>query len=204
MAATSDTDILNDALIQIGEQRINSIDDDNKRARLGKIIYDKARDALLRAHPWNFAVKRIELTSASSTAPVYGFSKAFNLPDDFLRFIKTEAPNYPFALENHLGSRAILADRSSVQFRYVADVTDPNQFDELFKRVLATRIALDLAISLTRNQSLRDRLRAEFEDTMAEAQFADSQEAPIQTLEPIEWLNARFGGRERWFRDEPL
>lgn len=167
-------------------------------------MYDRARDSLLRAHPWNFAVRRIELTSASATAPVYGFSKAFNLPDDFLRFIKTEGPNFPFALENHLGSRAILVDRNEVRFRYVADVTDPNQFDELFKRVLATRIALDLAVSLTRNQPLRDRIRAEFEDMMAEAQFADSQEAPIQTLEPIEWLTARAAGSQRFFRDEPL
>lgn len=168
------------------------------------MLYEKVRDSLLRAHPWNFAVKRVKLNSASAVAPAYGFSNAFALPADFLRFIKTDMPTEPYALESHEGARSILINTSSVNFKYVADVTDANLFDELFKRVLSARLALDLAISLTRNQTLRDRIRAEFEDTMAEAQFADSQEAPIQSLEPTEWLDARFGRRERWFRDEPI
>ena len=196
MAATSATEILNDALVLIGEPPVHSITDDVKRARLGRVLYDKIRDELLRKHNWNFATTRTTLTTKSDVSPAYGFSNAFALPPDFLRFAQPEIRTLKFALEDHQGQRSILTDLSQIAFRYVADVTDVNRFDDVFKRCLAYRIAADLCISMTKNQALRDRMRAEFQDMIDEAQFADHQEAPIEVLEPTEFIDARFASAE--------
>ena len=53
---------------------------------LCKKHFPQQRRATLRGHPCNFAIKRVQL-AASATAPIFGFSKAFDLPADYIRFL---------------------------------------------------------------------------------------------------------------------
>ena len=46
--------------------------------------YDQSRREALRRYPWNFAAKRIIL-APDATDPVFGYSKQFTLPADFIR-----------------------------------------------------------------------------------------------------------------------
>ena len=66
----SDVDIASNALHEIGEKSITSLDDDSDRARLVKQFYAVTRDATLRAHPWNFATTRRSLAQETA-APVF-------------------------------------------------------------------------------------------------------------------------------------
>lgn len=50
--------IANVALSRLGATRILAIDEDTENARLVNAIYGTIRDEVLRAHPWNFAIKR--------------------------------------------------------------------------------------------------------------------------------------------------
>ncbi len=60
----TDEEIVNLALVQIGADRITSLTQETKNAREANAIYDLVRDATLRAHPWNFAIKRVALNTA--------------------------------------------------------------------------------------------------------------------------------------------
>lgn len=56
------TDIANRALAKLGQKRISSIDDPNdKSARLTRLAYGDARDELLRAGFWSFAMTGVRL-----------------------------------------------------------------------------------------------------------------------------------------------
>ena len=88
--ATSETAIANSALAKIGAKSILSLDDDSREARLMKQQFAPLRDMLLRSHPWNFAIKRLEL-AASSTAPIFGFDNRFVLPVDYLRVLEIDS-----------------------------------------------------------------------------------------------------------------
>lgn len=59
--AVSDVDIVNNALLLLGDNTIVALSDATDRARLANGIYPTARDALLRVHPWNFARSRAVL-----------------------------------------------------------------------------------------------------------------------------------------------
>ncbi len=50
--------IANVALARLGAKRISAIDEDTENARLINSVYGTIRDEVLRAHPWNFAIKR--------------------------------------------------------------------------------------------------------------------------------------------------
>ena len=53
----SEVDLCNNALGQLGEDSITSLDDNSKKARLCKRFYPDARDTVLRAYPWRCAIE---------------------------------------------------------------------------------------------------------------------------------------------------
>ena len=80
----TETTIINAALRRLGDKPITSRLDGSPAANAVNDLFDDARDALLRAHPWNFATTRVALMP-SSTTPVYGFDYQYALPADWLR-----------------------------------------------------------------------------------------------------------------------
>lgn len=58
-AVGSSVGIANIALSKIGVQRLTSFSENTEPARLLNAIYGTLRDEVLRAHPWNFAIKRV-------------------------------------------------------------------------------------------------------------------------------------------------
>ena len=82
--ASSDTEICNSALIKIGADLITSIDDGNKAARLCKQQFIPLRDELIRAHPWNFAIKRMEL-GKTLNVPVFQWESDFPTGSSLLK-----------------------------------------------------------------------------------------------------------------------
>lgn len=68
--ATNSVEICNNALTIIGSRRITALSDPSKEARACNDNYDICRKSLLRMHPWNFAMTRVELTGKTITAIV--------------------------------------------------------------------------------------------------------------------------------------
>ncbi len=79
--------ICNSALIKLGASTILSLTEGSKNANLCNEQYEKLRDDLLRAHPWNFAAARQKLARLAD-APAFGFAYAYQLPAAFLRAIE--------------------------------------------------------------------------------------------------------------------
>lgn len=63
MGVVSRIDVINMALIGIGEESIISLTDTGKAARNARALYDQKRQALIREHPWHFAMKEMKLTT---------------------------------------------------------------------------------------------------------------------------------------------
>jgi hypothetical protein len=169
---SSEVEICNAALINLGEATIISLTEtDSKAARLCNQRYAAIRDAELRKLQWNFAIRRVEL-ALLTTVPVYEFSAEFELPSDLLRFISTDDDRY----EHRIEDGKLLCNRSAVKIKYVRQVTDPNEFDSLFKDSLAARIAYALAIPLTDDKGLKEEMWQMYEDTILEAQASDAFE----------------------------
>lgn len=70
--ATNSVEICNNALALIGARRITALSDPSKEGRSCNDNYDICRKTLLRLHPWNFAMTRVELTGVDITSIVAG------------------------------------------------------------------------------------------------------------------------------------
>lgn len=78
---TTDVDIVNAALIKLGERTIASLADPVKPAQLANAVYGELRDALLRAHPWNFAIEHRSLAIPAARASAGWTDAGYVLPD---------------------------------------------------------------------------------------------------------------------------
>lgn len=192
---TTDVDIVNAGLIKLGEATINTLADDVKAARLANAIFADQRDVVLRAHPWNFALVRAELT-AHVTAPLWGFTNAYDLPGDpdfCLRVIAVEgeADEGPGAWQ--IEARQIVTDLASpIRILYLRRVTDYALWDVLALDALAARMAMALAEPLGKSTSLHNAMARLYDNSLRAARSADGQEGTAQLLAADGWIGARI------------
>lgn len=181
-------DLCNSALDKAGHGAITSLDDNTKAARLCSRNWPLVRDRVLRAHPWNFAVKRTNL-AADSVAPSWGFTAKFPLPSDLLRLLEVrDLSTDEFQVENGY----IHANGTVLYIRYVARIEDPNAYDALFFDTAATRLAAELAEPLTQSTTKKKALLEEYDVFLDDAKRADGQENPPMAFEEDEWIEVRY------------
>lgn len=171
--------ICSNALIKLGDRAITSLLDGSTRANICNRFYDKCLEAVLRAHNWNFGTARQTLASLATT-PAYGFAYEFQLPSDCLFVLDTDLDkNEKWVIEG----RKILSDSSSISIRYIQKVTDEAQLDPLFVEMLEAKLAYEMAIPITGQVSIRDRMEAEYEAKKKEARTRDGMEQSVEVFE---------------------
>ena len=185
----SEVGICNLALTKIGEDQIISLTENSKAGRLCNLHYQPTRDAVLRSHIWNFAIKRVEL-ALSTTTPSYDFAYQFALPSDYIRILET---NLTTTAEWKIESGHLLADSDSVKVRYLARITNPNEFDALFIEAFSARLAAELTIPLADSPPLAKIMFDLYSSKVEEARTMDAVEGTPDNIEADAWLNARVG-----------
>ena len=193
----SAVDICNLSLDHLNEDSITAIDPPVTDVEvICARWYDIARRAALKRHTWNFAIKRAQLAK-SGTDPLFGFDDAYDLPNDFVRFIsigtRGEIRNYQLEDNRILINAISVATSSSLDFLYIADFTNVGKMDALFIQVFALILALKMGMKITNNASLLAGINSLLEDEMSEAQTIDGQERPPIRVERSKFRRARRG-----------
>jgi len=209
---TSPVDICNLALTRIGHTQISSLDENSKGAALCALHYPICRDAVLRAHPWNFAIRRATLALSSQT-PNHEFTYYHVLPTDCLKVIRTNLEaeglsstavyGFPgihgysggseYRVENveNVG-KCIATNEDVVKIEYVAKIVDSSQFDALFVDLLAQRIAAEISVAFTDTQSVTKAMWDIYQSKLGEARTTDAQEGTPRSVEDLSpWVAAR-------------
>lgn len=194
MGQLSEVAIYNMALDMLDEAPVTGPSDDTRAARLLARNYAQTRDEVLRAHPWNFAVTRA-LLAAASAAPAFGWTRAFPLPADCLRLLPVVSggrlDGAPVAHEIEGG--AVLTDAlAPLAVRYVRRIGNPSEFDPLFARALAARLAVYVGHVLTGKQSYVERIGRIYDDILVEARRIDALEATPPVPLGEDWIEARY------------
>ena len=179
-AGDSSTSICNIALIALGEDPIQALSDNSKRAILCSARYDDIRRAALRGHNWNFARKQAQL-AADPVAPLFDWKSRYPLPSDFIRFYR-EDDEADTDIWDIFDGHIYTNSDGALNCYYVYDVQDATQFDPLFVHVLAYNIAGELGLSLTQNQNRVTAALQMMEGKLSVARMAGSQENA-----PREW-----------------
>ncbi len=182
----SETDLLNDALGQIGVSPITAIDDGSINANYCKRFYPALRDALTRSHHWNWALKRIELAQ-DAIAPLFGYAYSYTLPSDCLKVVEfnganTDTTTLPLNIFFKIEGRNLLTNDGTVKIGYLSRVTDPNVWDGLFYQAMGTWLASKLASAITKDTSKSIDLLGEAQSLFAEATAVDGQEGTVSVI----------------------
>jgi hypothetical protein len=191
--ATSVIEICNNALIDLGEEAIASLSDNTKAARLCNQRWPAVRDAVLRAHPWNCALRQTEL-AASATAPGWQYESGYPLPADCLRVLSVCCGGAEVAAWE-VQAGAILCDETGpLQVAYVTRIDDPRLYDPLLCEALTARLSATLAYPITASTSLAQAFWSMYADKLREARGVDAREAaPVAAPAPTTWLAAKLG-----------
>tara|TARA_R110002051_G_scaffold147681_2_gene220452 strand:+ start:4541 stop:5254 length:714 start_codon:yes stop_codon:yes gene_type:complete len=192
--AQSATDIANYALGRLGTKRIADIEaTGEKSARNAKLHYDQARREVLRAHRWNFALRRAEL-SRMTVDPVYGYDAQYKLPEDYIRLAEVnDNANWDsaradwFEIEDHEDyGLVLLTDETSIRIRYIADITSVKRFDPLFVEALSIKLAGKMARAITGSDKIHFALVELYNEiSLPDARHADASETMSNENPPL-------------------
>ncbi len=183
--ATSKVAICNSALVRCGADRIVSLTEDSRQAKLCNEQYEKIKKMLLRAHPWNFAIKRASL-AASVTPPAFGYDNSFPVPADFVRALHVNEDLYPWQKEG----QAILTNADTCELEFIADVAE-GYFDASFDELFAALMAYNICGDLTTAPTLRQTIYNEYRDLLREARLFDAQESTATPVRTTTFIRSR-------------
>lgn len=182
------TDIANMAILRVGGEPINDIDDtSNARAKSCKLAWEFARRHVLRSHSWNAATVRTTL-SPSATAPDWDFESAYPIPADCLHVMEVDTDD-DWRIENG----EILTDgNGTISIRYIKDEEDVNKYDPSLMMVMVLRLAVEICEKMTSNRTKRELLLDEYLRTLADARADDGQEQSPAEFEEDDWITSRY------------
>lgn len=184
MALTTSAEIINRALDKIGHGP--PLSETSRVGLLTARMYPISLDMALRTFPWNFAQKRLNIV-ADGTAPLWGYSKAFTLPADFIRLLEVHHVE-----DYKIEGGKILANADTIDILYVYKITDVAKFDPLFIEYLASTMAVEMCETLTQSNSKKQLLLQEKMLNFQQAKRVDVVGHPVAVDDNDSWLNARL------------
>ena len=198
----SEIDICNLALDYLKQKAIVAIDPPETQVeQLCARWYQQKRRAVLRAHMWNFAMKRTQLLPDSGATPLFGYTHAYNLPSDFIRYagrfddvgdLSTGSPG-DYDIENG----QILfngTDNAAINIRYVFDQGIVAKMDALFIEAFALELAIVMAPKFSGTEARVTTLAKFRAEVIGEARAIDGQERPPRRRQRSEWIRRRRAG----------
>lgn len=190
--ASSDVEVCNLAMQKLGQGRIASLTENSVAAEECNACYAHIRKTELRRANWNFARTRVAL-SASATAPIgEDFARAFPLPADNLRILPPNDREVDWQVENHLGQNAILTNWDApLYLTYIADITDPTRWDDLFTEMVACKIAMQTCRKITGSDTAKSVAMSDYAAARNEAKRINAFEKVSEEPPEDDWVAAR-------------
>lgn len=203
------TGIVNAALAHLGStSRIQSINEEFGVAPDAKALWDSTMRELLADHPWNWAIGRATL-NAAVTAPAFGYTRAFELPADNLRWLppsREDDVDDAYFTGAEEGGRLLTDAEAPLNVRYIsADLGGRVAvWPPKFVKAMEYALAEALALPVTQDESLKDRMVAKAADALRNAKRRDGQASNGRSRTRIttgsDWLTARDRTYNRYRR----
>lgn len=187
--ASSKIDVCSLALLKIGANSIASFDEGTAEAEVAANLYPSVRDALISAHPWNFALAQRTLAKLA-IEPVADFANAFQLPSNCLHVLSAGTEGRGRGLEYRISERHLHTNAEFVVLTYLFRPKE-SEFPPFFDMALIARLAAEFCIPLTDSTSRWTGLRKIAEEEFRRAKRIDSQEDAAPHFEDFTLIEVR-------------
>jgi hypothetical protein len=184
--------IANMAASLVGEDdQLMSPDDDTHIGRTIKAVWDLCREAAIRDHTWNFAMRRKGLAAEALSEVPYPWAYSFPLPAESLRLVEVlNLAQDDYQLEGH----SVLCDSAGpVYVRYLIDVPESALWDSLFAVAFARRIAVQIGKRIAGSAYDVGTGWKLYQDALSQAVRADARENPPVEPDLTGWEEAYLG-----------
>ena len=209
MAQATEVGICNQALAKLGNSLnlIASLEDRSKEAKQCKLFYAQARDEVLEEYPWPWAMRRnipLALISENTDAGAQ-YKYTYSYPSDCLMIKRLVAngcqdvATSPFSISiaDNLTSNIIETDVENAVLTYIAKVTNPIVFKNMFITALSYKIAAYICMPLTSSTELMLSLGQFYQATLADASIASMNEQGNKKSPDPDFLDIRSSGMGR-------
>lgn len=186
---SSSVSICSNALVMLGGVPFSSFEEPKPHVRTAAVLYPSVRDDVLRAHPWNCAIKR-ELLAPMAMPPAFGFNYQFQLPGDWLRNIQVGRDGCPIPYRTE-GQR-LLANVTVLPLVYVFRNYDEDSWSTNLIRVMERAMAAEMAYPVTASTSLSDSAYNKFNQQLKIAKAVDGQDDPPEEFAAGTFVESRF------------
>jgi len=181
--------IVNQALGFLGVDRITSLNDNSKSARLAKTVYAGLRDAVLEEGDWRFAIKRFKLL-LSAEQPEFGSGNYFVIPMEVLRVIECNENRYDWDVEGN----NILIEAEEARILTVSRVVNVDHMSSMFQQAFAARIAWDLALPITQSKTMHDTMFQLYKDKVDYAKANNGMQGSTKRFAKGRLVGSRTSG----------
>lgn len=152
-------------------------------------FYDMLLPDLLTKHPWRFAMFTRELNLLVATPPIPKWSKAYQLPADYLIAYRLH-PNGDYRIYEDLIYTNLDAP---LLLDYLAKVVE-SEFPAYFEKLMVNMVAQYAAMMVTQQPTVAAFWKAEADQQLVLARTVDSQAMPSAKIQDQPILRSKFVG----------
>jgi hypothetical protein len=185
----SDVKICSNALLRLGAQTINSLDERTDRAKTASNLWPSVKNMILRGHDWNCAKRRV-LLAPQAEKPAFDWKSSFLLPGDWVRNVQIGYSGRP--LDYLKEGKALLANADVLPLVYISDLVDSSEYDKQLTQIMELAMAHAMAYAITKSTSVEQAKSQELEAALRIARNTDAQDEPAQTLGDFPIYASRF------------
>lgn len=197
--------LYNGALALVGERKLASLTENRETRRLLDDVYEDMRLLALEAGFWKFALRTSKLSYSNSITIDFGYTRAYEKPDDLLRVHKLcedeflQIPLIDFSEEGSFW----FAHPDDIYISYVSSGADygldmsrwtpafTNYVQHLLAERIVHRIAPPADVGKQGNNNLERKLKMALNDALAK----DAVQGPPQFYPNGTWTSSRTNNR---------
>lgn len=173
----------------------NSFDKDSRAIILNN-FYETARDEVLKAFDWGFAVAYKDLTLSTEISPNPKFPYVYDCPNDciaaraIIDTIKGEEKKFE-SFANSLGNKSFLAEIECARLRYTRRVEKETLFEPEFAITLSYYLAALAGETITGQQKKADSCMQKYEWKLSKAKQLNAQEGAADDEDNSQYYDVR-------------
>ena len=188
----SKIEIVNRALMKLGEPPISSLND----AVFGKsyeVIYDDVKRLLLSIYPWRFAVDMQKLNRLDTKK---NDKFLYVMPNDCLLLLKVYGnynSNITYEIHNEyevLGNYILCDLDDGIKIEYVKNIKE-EFFIPLFREAIAAKLASELAMRIKHSLEIKQMMESEFFTLIKHAELNNEIMKDIESIPDNSWIVSR-------------
>jgi len=184
---SSKIDMINSALVLIGDKPLNSLTETRRAAVVAGQLYGSVFESELNRHRWGFARTLFTLNQLAGEPPLDEFRFRYQLPADLLVVIRTIPAEFNYMRYGY----EIYSNMPELQIDYIRKVTEA-ELPSYFVRLMEYALARDFSVAIRDETDRFQAMDFRYKEEARNARFQDSQEFPQQTIVDAPFVAVRF------------